>query len=521
MREENAPVLLPTEEEYGAASGMNGPIRRQTNVPSRRDIVRKLIPFLISLGIFLLTLKQEKAIANYLSPPVALSGNVPPSAVSAAARCLAVFVFCVVLWATGAIPLHVTALGVAPLCVYTGVFLNEDGTPMSTSQAADSVLSAYGSDAVFMVLGVYTLGAALQKTCFEALLSRALFSIATTPLKLLAIVMISALLVSALVSNVFAPVLLLSILSPLFRNLERERRPLAQSLILGVSIASNIGGMPSPVASPQNIVARALLKQVGGISFMEWIIIAIPQCLSMLLIGYALIVARFRPGRYSLHSSDSHVVAIRASFIDFIVLSCFVITIYLWVSTSGDALFGHAGVVAVIPLVGLFSTGTLTIDDFKQLPWDVVWLVAGGTALGEAVSSSHLLNLIAFKCVGLLRSSTTFGAVSLVVFFMAIVAEGISHTVSAIIVLPLVMKVGQSLGHPKLLVMAGVFACSGAMSLPVSSFPNMSAFGVRDTMGQSFLSSADILVSGLPMTVACSVIISTLGFFVMNTLYNM
>ncbi len=520
MREENAPVLLPTDEEYGAATGLHIS-RPHNNESSRRDVARKLIPFLFSLAVFLFTLREENAIANYLSPPVALSGNVPPSAVAAAARCLAVFVFCVALWATGAIPLHVTALGVAPLCVYTQVFLNENGTPMSAAEAADSVLAAYGSDAVFMVLGVYTLGAALQKTCFEALLSRALFSVATTPRRMLAVVMLAALAVSALVSNVFAPVLLLSILSPLFKSLERERRPLAQALVLGVSVASNIGGMPSPVASPQNIVARALLKDVGGVSFIEWIVIAAPQCFAMLLIGYALIIARFRPGRYSIHAADAHVVPVRPSMIDLFVLTAFATTIYLWVSASGDALFGHAGVVAVIPLVGLFGAGALTLEDFKELPWNVVWLVAGGTALGEAVSSSHLLNLVAFKCTGLLRSSTTFMAVSLVVFFMAVVAEGISHTVSAIIVLPLVMKVGQSLGHPRLLVMAGVFACSGAMSLPVSSFPNMSAFGLRDSMGEPFLTPADILVSGLPMTVACSVVISTLGFFVMSVLYNM
>jgi di/tricarboxylate transporter len=66
----------------------------------------------------------------------------------------------------------------------------------------------------------------------------------------------------------------------------------------------------------------------------------------------------------------------------------------------------------------------------------------------------------------------------LVVFagLILVVATFISHTVAALIVLPLVQQVGQGMSepHPNLLVMGSVLMASAAMGLPTSGFPNMS-----------------------------------------------
>ena len=146
----------------------------------------------------------------------------------------------------------------------------------------------------------------------------------------------------------------------------------------------------------------------------------------------------------------------------------------------------------------------------------VIYLTVEGIAMGCAIESSHLLTLAAHSSYGVLQKSSFWFAVSLIVIFMAIVAEGILHMVSAIIVLPLVEHVGARLGRPKLLSMAGVIACSGAISLPVSSFSSMSAFGFVDPMGAPYLVASDILISGLLMTVACCAVMPTIGYFIMS-----
>ena len=59
----------------------------------------------------------------------------------------------------------------------------------------------------------------------------------------------------------------------------------------------------------------------------------------------------------------------------------------------------------------------------------------------------------------------------------AITTSFISHTVGALIILPVIHQVGLALPEPmgRTLVMGTCLLCSGAMALPVSSFPNMNA----------------------------------------------
>ncbi len=77
----------------------------------------------------------------------------------------------------------------------------------------------------------------------------------------------------------------------------------------------------------------------------------------------------------------------------------------------------------------------------------------------------------------------------------------VSHTVGAMIILPIVQSVGEAMPgpiHPKLLVFASALMCSGAMGLPISSFPNMNAVSLEDDVGQNYVSSVDFLMVSAP-----------------------
>ena len=493
-------------------------VKGSADKSAKNDILSR--PLVIGVSLLVVLLLFQRPVAEFLQPPRELSDPVPLHSRLAAARCFAIFAFVVVLWATNALPLYITALLVAPLSVALRVFLDDSGNTMDADSAANLVLRSMGNDSVFMVLGVYVLSAALQKTSFEVLVSRSIFAIAKSGTSLVAICMVLSVVVSLFFSNVLAPVLLLSILTPLFHSIGNENKDFIKAIILSISVASNIGGMPSPVASPQNIVTGEILRPDGGVGFGTWMAVTLPQCAGMLFLGFLLISFRFKVFDVKFNSADyiSH-EEIKVSREDYIVLVTFTITVFLWIHPWGNALFGHNGVVSVIPLVLLFGSKTLLLSDFKNLPWNVVYLVAGGTCMGDAIKSSHLLNLFAFKLSKVLKSVSLYSAFIIVLLFMGVVASGISHTVSAIIVLPLVHEVGVDLGHPKLMVMGGVLAASGAMGLPVSSFPNMSAFGVSDPFGTPYLTSQDILFTGVPMTFACSLVIGTIGYIVMNTAF--
>lgn len=94
----------------------------------------------------------------------------------------------------------------------------------------------------------------------------------------------------------------------------------------------------------------------------------------------------------------------------------------------------------------------------------------GGLVLSEAVKQSGILELVA---TFITNSTENLDLWSLVAVFCAVVAictTFISHTVGAMVILPVVQTVGNALPvpHPRLMVMANVLMCSGAMGLPVS-----------------------------------------------------
>ena len=259
----------------------------------------------------------------------------------------------------------------------------------------------------------------------------------------------------------------------MLRNLPSDSQ-MSKALILGIALASNIGGMLSPIASPQNIVALQIMDPQP--SWGIWFFIALPVGIISILLIWVILLLTFQPGR------GTTIVPIRPVkdkftgvqwFISLVTLG----TIILWcVSHQLEWLFGDMGVVAIIPLVLFFGTGILTKEDFNNFLWTIIILAAGGLSLGKAVNSSGLLHTIAGAITDKVEGLSLYAILVVFASLILVVATFISHTVAALIILPLVHSVGMAMEepHPNLLVMGGALMCSAAMGLPTSGFPNMS-----------------------------------------------
>jgi phosphate transporter len=213
-------------------------------------------------------------------------------------------------------------------------------------------------------------------------------------------------------------------------------------------------------------------------SWGTWFFIAIPVCIICILLSWIIILMTFHPSR------GTNIVAIRAvrdrfSGTQWFVSVVTVATIALWcVSHEVESTFGDMGVIAIIPMVLFFGTGILTKEDFNNFLWTVIILAAGGLSLGHAVTSSGLLQTIAVAITDRVQQLSLYGVLVVFAALILVIATFISHTVAALIMLPLVQQVGDSMAepHPRLLVMASALICSVAMGLPTSGFPNMSKF---------------------------------------------
>lgn len=430
-------------------------------------------------------------------------------------NCLALVVFVSLLWATEAIPLFVTSLLVPFLVVVLRV-VRSDAPPhnrLPSKQAAGFIFAAMWTPVIMLLLGGFTIAAALSKYNIAKILATTVLSKAgTKPRTVLLTSMGVAMFASMWISNVAAPVLCFSIVQPILRNLPSDS-DMSKALILGIALASNMGGAASPIASPQNLIALQNMEPQPGWGI--WFFVALPVCIISILLIWLLLLVTFRPGR------GTTIVPIRPMKDRFTGLQWFIslttlATIVLWcVSHQLEGVFGDMGVIAIIPIALFFGTGVLTKEDFNNFLWTIIILAAGGLALGKAVNSSGLLTTIALSIT---REVGGLGLYSMTLVFcalIAVVATFISHTVAALIILPLVREVGLGMKdpHPNLLVMASVLMASAAMGLPTSGFPNMTAIMMEDSLtGRRYLGVRHFLTRGVPSSLLAYGVVVTVGF---------
>ncbi|KAF2470772.1 uncharacterized protein BDR25DRAFT_343012 [Lindgomyces ingoldianus] len=433
-------------------------------------------------------------------------------------NCLAMVVFISLLWATEAIPLFVTSL-LVPFLAVTLRVVRSDAKPharLESKQAASYVFSAMWTPVIMLLLGGFTIAAALSKYNIAKMMATFVLSKAgTKPRTVLITNMFVAMFASMWISNVAAPVLCYSIIQPILRNLPSDS-DMTKALLLGIALSSNIGGAASPIASPQNLIALQNMNPEP--SWGVWFFVALPVCIISILLIWLLLLVTFKPGRNTtivpIRPLKDHFTGIQW-FISIVTL----ITIALWcVSHQLEPIFGDMGVVAIIPLVLFFGTGILTKEDFNNFLWTIIILAAGGLSLGKSVNSSGLLHTIAQSITERVDGMSLYGVLVVFAALILVVATFISHTVAALIVLPLVQQVGQAMlqPHPNLLVMGSVLMASAAMGLPTSGFPNMTAIMMEDgRTGQRYLEVKHFLTRGIPASLITFVVVITVGYGLM------
>ncbi|KAF4447632.1 hypothetical protein F53441_8836 [Fusarium austroafricanum] len=435
-------------------------------------------------------------------------------------NCLAMLVFVSLLWATETIPLFVTSLLIPFLSVVLNVVRDE--TPgkshkrLDSKQATAAIFAAMWTPVIMLLLGGFTLAAALSKCTIDKRLATLVLSKAgTQPKTVLIANMFVAAFASMLISNVAAPVLCYSIIEPMLRTLPSDSN-MSKAVIIGIALASNIGGMLSPIASPQNVVAMGIMQPAP--TWLQWFFIVIPVGALSIVLIWLLLLVTFQPGKGTI------IAPIRPVKEKFTGLQWFVTivtlsTIALWCASHQlEDEFGDMGVIAIIPIVLFFGIGLLTKEDFNNFPWTIIILAAGGLSLGKAVRSSGLLHTLAEIVSDKVEGMSLYGVLVVFSTLILVIATFISHTVAALIFLPLVFDVGVAMDqpHPNLLVMGGVLMCSAAMGLPTSGFPNMTAIMKEDPFGTRYLQVKHFISRGVPSSIITLIVVVTLGYGIMQ-----
>lgn len=429
-------------------------------------------------------------------------------------RCMALVECVAFSWASEALPLHITAFLVPLLVVLFRVLKNSDtGEVLTAARASSTVLSSMWSSTVIILLAGFTLGEVLsQYNIAKVIASWLLAAAGTKPRNVLLIAMGVVFFLSMWISNVAAPVLTYSLLKQVLDSLEADQ-PFGKALVLGVAIAANIGGMSSPISSPQNIISMQYLKPFN-IGWGQFFAVALPTGIIATLICWLLLISSFKINKTKVE----RFVPIKTKFTlkQWFIIVVTVATILLWcVEAQIESAFGSSGIIAVLPICIFFGSGLLTTKDFNSLPWSIVILAMGGTALGTAVSSSGLLATIARALQRRIESDTPMAVLCIFGALMLVVGTFVSHTVSAIIIIPLVQEVGDKLANPKAaptLVFGCTLLASAGMGLASAGFPNVTAISMLDKKGNRYLDMSTFMSRGVPCSLIVYVCVITIGY---------
>ncbi|PPQ69298.1 hypothetical protein CVT26_001616 [Gymnopilus dilepis] len=440
----------------------------------------------------------------------------------AANRCFAILMFCTVLWATEAIPLFVTSMFVPLLLVLLRVPCDEEGVQLSTKEATKFVFSIMFSPTIMLLIGGFTISAALSKTNIDRVLITKVLTLAgTRPSTVLLTFMGVSCFASMWISNVAAPTLCFSLIKPILRTLP-PKASFAPCLILAIALAANIGGQSSPISSPQNLIAIEYMDNKPD--WGTWFAVALPVSGVSIFLIWLLLLISYKPARSPDGEGYIEIKAVRPPKEPFTLKQYWVtfvciVTIGLWcIEHKIEGLVGDMGVIAIIPVVAFFSTGVLKKDDFEHFMWTIVFLAMGGIALGKGVTSSGLLQVMDVVIRKLVYGLSLPSVVLILSPIVLVVSTFISHTIASVLLAPIAQEVGRALPNDQsnLLVFITGLICSCGMGMPVSGFPNQTAATQDNELGELYLTNMDFLKNGVPASVIATLVVSSLGFALMK-----
>ncbi len=389
-------------------------------------------------------------------------------------RMLAIFLLAIVLWITEAIPLVATAVLVILLQVL--MLSSEAVLPVGADALPASDYFATLADPVIVLfLGGFLIaqGAAkfdLDRNLAAVLLRPFAGSARATVLGLMAITA----LLSMFVSNTATTATMFAVVVPVLRALPAGTA--RTGVALSIPVAANVGGIGTPVGSPPNAIALGALAARGeSISFVAWMALALPLVVLVLAGAWWLLTRRFVPTGTPLALELQASFDTRPAAMVFYAVAG--ATILLWLTEPFHGIASTT--VGFVPVVALLATQVMSGDDLRSIQWPVLWLVAGGIALGLGIGATDmdvwLLQLLAWDRLGHLL------LVGLLALTAVAFSTVISSSAAANLLIPLALGIAFGVGADAVLVAVVVaIACSLAMSLPISTPPNAIAYATGE-----------------------------------------
>ena len=437
--------------------------------------VKKLVMLLFAIAVFLFFWFVPRSFFG-------IAENGTPILSIIEQRTVAIFALAALMWMFEVLPTWATSVTIIVLLLFT----ISDSSPLFMRTAGDTanlgtlvsykaLLAAFADPTIMLFLGGFILAIAATKVGLDVQLAKVLLKpFGTKPKFVLLGFLCVIALFSMFMSNTATAAMMLTFLAPVLRTLPKEEKGMA-GLALAIPIAANVGGIGTPIGTPPNAIALGYLNETmhQGVGFGEWMMVMVPFVIVILLIAWVVLmkIFPFTTDKIELKIENTK----KPDTKTYIVWVTFAVTILLWVLDKVTGI--NANVVAMIT-VGVFcATGVITKEDLREIDWSVLWMVAGGFALGIALNKTGLAeNLV---------ESIPFASFSPLVvlllsgFIAYLLSNFIANSAAANLLVPILCAVGVGMGElldpvggARALIIGVALSTSFAMLFPISTPPN-------------------------------------------------
>ncbi|EKO3688218.1 SLC13/DASS family transporter [Vibrio metschnikovii] len=413
-------------------------------------------------------------------------------------RLLAIFLLAALLWVLEPVPVFATSILIIALLL---IMISDKGlhwfrSPIEQHEVGHlipytDILGAFSSPIIILFMGGFALAIAASKYQLDNNLARVLLRpFGHQPKFIMLGLMLITSVFSMFMSNTATTVMMLALLGPIVASAPKGELGI-KALVLSIPIAANTGGIATPIGTPPNAIALQYLTGENSIDFLSWMMMGLPFVIVQLTIAWFLL-------QYLFPSSQQQMTlklqgTFQRSWRAIVVYITFATTILLWMSTALHGM--NTYVVSIIPLAVFTLTGIMGKEELKQINWDVLWLVAGGIAIGIGLEHTGLAVALA-HAIDYESLSPMFIVISLSMVCW-LMANFMSNTATANLLMPIAAAIGVSMpslteiGGLQGLLVVVAFSASLGMILPVSTPPNSLAYST------GLIESKDMAKTGL------------------------
>jgi len=389
-------------------------------------------------------------------------------------RTVAIFAYAALMWMFEIIPAWATSVSTIVLLLFAISDKGFTSAEMGTLVDYKSLMASFADPTIMLFLGGFVLAIAASKVGLDIYLARVLLKPFGTKPKFVLLGFLTLISVmSMFMSNTATAAMMLAFLAPVIKTLPPDGGG-RMSLAMAIPIAANIGGLGTPIGTPPNAIAIGQLAKDGvEIGFGDWMMRMVPVVIVMIVFAWFLLrfLYPFKAKNIEIKINGE----VNRDWQFWVVTVTFLATILLWM--TGELTKLNSNIIALLPFAIFAVLGIFKRDDFAKVDWHVLWMVAGGFALGTALNKTGLASVMV--------EAVPFGSWSAIMVLIVagligwLLSNFIANSSAANLLVPILAVVGGQmtdslapLGGVTTLLVCVAASTSFAMLFPISTPPN-------------------------------------------------